>query len=736
MLRRPIRRPIGKPPATTHKKLMRAAVPVAAASLVMTTMVGGAGAVDRGTFELDGNPAASTTLAGDDWSNALGVVGEPSSSQLANTGVVVDPPNTTIFTGGGSKDDLDINQWRHTNGSVPDKDEITNAYAAAYKKGANNDLVVYFGADRFATNGNAALGFWFFQQNVSPSANGTFTGQHTPGDLLILSEFTNGGSQPTIQVYKWEPGGPVNGTLRLLTSSSSTCNATQDPTKPEPNACAIVNTGNQNSPWPYTPKSGASNVFAKGAFFEGGVNVSALFGGSAPCFSSFLAETRSSQSVDATLKDFDGGVFPLCSADISITNSGVNEVGDPHEFTVKVEKTVAGATSGVSGVVPTVTLSPAPTGPQPADNGTCDDGTDGNGECTVKFNSNQAGIIVGSASATFSSGGQTFNVATGTTAATGAAVKRYVDGRISINPPLDTNGITENHTFTVKVEHDDGYPAGAPGDSANGFGPRSGVNPVVTLTESNGAVVTNKVDNCATTGTNSSGECTVTFTSNTAGTVTGSATISLSFAGLTGSVTRTTNGSAQNSGVAVKHFVKGTLAWLKHDQDGNLLGGATFEVCRTTSYDSGTLAHTAITPICLSVVDNTGLAAYTGADVDADAGKFKIDNLVMGTYTVRETAAPAGYSFDSTHTKTAYVITTAPNATLSVAFVNVRQFKLIVITCNQVTNELIESSVTLNNVTKDTLTGTGVSSLCTLGGANYGNLNAGTYNPSVVIPKP
>lgn len=713
-------------------RIPRYAAPAAIAGLVLSTLTASAHAVDRGTFELDGNATEASTLAGDDWSNALGVSGTPSSSQLANTGVVVDGLNSTIFTGGGSKDDLDITSWRHTNGSVPDKDEITNAYAAAYKKGANNDLVVYFGADRFATNGNAALGFWFFQQNVAPAADGTFTGAHTPGDLLILSEFTNGGSQPTIQVYKWEPGGPINGTLRLLTNGNSTCNATQDPTKPEPLACAIVNTQSIPSPWPYAAKSGPANQFGKGAFFEGGVNVSALFGGDTPCFSSFLAETRSSQSVDATLKDFDGGVFPLCSADISITGSDVNEVGDPHTFKVKVEKTAAGTTSPVEGVNPVVTLTAS--GGAAVAAGKVDNcattGTDTNGECTVTFNSNTAGIITGSATVSFSSGGQNFDVATGTTAATGAAVKRYVDAKISINPPLDTNGITESHTFTVKVEQDDGYPAGSPGDGASGFGPKSGVNPVVTLTESNGAVVTNKTDNCATTGTNSSGECTVTFTSNSAGTVTGSATISLTFTGLTGTVTRTTDGTAANSSVAVKHFVKGTLAWLKHDQDGALLGGATFEVCRTKSYDSATSVHTAITPVCVSVVDNSA------PDTDADDGKFKMENLVMGTYTVRETAAPAGYSFDSTETKTALVETLAPNATISVAFVNIRQFKLIVITCNQVTNELVESSVTLNNVTKDTLTGTGASSLCTLGGANYGNLNAGTYKPDVVIPKP
>ncbi len=732
--------------SSTRPWRRRVALPAAVTGMVALAAMAGvptASAVDRGTFELDGN-AVNSSLAGDDWSNAL--TGGGSASQLASSGVVRDELNRTIFTGGGSKDDLDIPNWRHTDGSVPDKDEITNAYATAYSKPQvadpnNKDLVVYFGADRYATNGNAALGFWFLQQDVAPVAGGMFSGEHRKGDILVLSEFTNGGSQPTIQVYEWFPGGPINGTLKLLTDSSSTCNATQAGDS-DPAACAIVNTSTVASPWEYVPKGKTvDSDFPKGAFFEGGINVSRLFaaqGESAPCITSFIAETRSSQSVDATLKDFVAGDFNLCSASIRIDGSDVNEVRDPHTFTVKVEKTAAGVSSGVQGVTPTIKLDPAPIGPQPADNGTCDEGTAADGTCTVIFNSDKAGIILGSASATFDSGGQTFSVATGTTAATGAAVKRYVDAKIAINPPIDTNGITESHTFTVDVQQDDGYPAGTPGDAASGFGPApDGTKPEVTLTATNGAVVTSKTDNCATTGT-VGGSCTVVFTSNTAGTVTGSATATLAFAkggGLPGdvTVTRTTDGTAASSDVAVKHFVDGTLTWLKHDQDGNLLGGATFEVCRTTSYDSAAKAHAALsTPVCLSVTDNAS------PDLDGDAGELKLDKLVMGTYTVKETAAPAGYSFDPNDVKSARVETLAPDASISIAFVNTQLYKMIVLTCNQVTNELVVSTVTLDGTTKDTLgasTDPTAQALCDLGGAKFENLRKGTHGPSVVIPK-
>ena len=716
---------------TARRRLVRYTVPVAAAGLALTTMVGSASALHKDTFELDGN-TVDDAAAGDDWSNALSGLRDfaPAGNQLANTGVVNDPAGTTIFTTGGSKDDLDVTNWRHTSGSVPDKNEITNAYASAYN--TDGDLLVYFGADRYATNGNSALGFWFFQNDVTAAPDGTFTSDdvnvaagepiHKDGDLLVLSSFTNGGSQPTIQVYKWEPGGPVNGTLRLLLDEGS-CDVIPD--GDERRACAIVNSTAVQAPWDYTPKSGKSGTFGAGAFFEGGVNISDLYGSvgsNVPCFTSFLAETRSSQSVDATLKDFVGGDFNVCDADITIDGSAVNEVNDPHTFTVTVTKTVAGVTSGVEGVIPSVTLDPAPSGTQPADNGSCDEGTNTDGTCTVIFTSDTAGIIVGSASATFESGGQRFDVATGTTAETGAAIKRFVDAWIAIDPPLDTNGIGEPHTFLVTVEQDDG----------SGITPApNGTTPVVTLTESNGAVIANTTDTCANPGT-VNGECTVTFTSNSPGTVTGQASVSLSFNGLADPVVRETDGVAPNSGDAVKHFVDGSLTWLKVDQDDNPLGGATFEVCRTHSYDTASDTHTALaSPECSSVLDNSGL------DTDPTAGTLKVEGLAMGTYSVRETAAPAGYSFHPNDVKTAELETASPDATISIAFVNRELFRLIVLTCNQVTNELVGSTVTLDGDVRTTLgssTDPTAAELCALGGANYENLTRGTYVPSVEIP--
>ncbi|MDW2173112.1 hypothetical protein R7Z48_27185, partial [Vibrio sp. 1567] len=118
---------------------------------------------DLGTFELEGN-ATDDAVAGDDWENIY----DGSDSANVDTGILPDPSPISIFTG-GRKDIQDISEWSHKDGSVPDKDDLTNAYAAAYgvdNGGGGSDLVIYFGADRFANVGDAFMGFWFFQDDV------------------------------------------------------------------------------------------------------------------------------------------------------------------------------------------------------------------------------------------------------------------------------------------------------------------------------------------------------------------------------------------------------------------------------------------------------------------------------------------------------------------------------------------------------------------------------------------
>jgi hypothetical protein len=127
--------------------------------------------------------------------------------------------------------------------------------------------------------------------------------------------FVNGGLVPSIQVYKWQGGGPV------LAGNLTTGECGAPPSAGNYDACAITNAAASNAPasWGYVPKSGTPGVFPPQTFFEGGVKLSAIFGSNPPCFSSFLAESRSSSSITATLKDFAEGSFNLCS--ISVTKN-------------------------------------------------------------------------------------------------------------------------------------------------------------------------------------------------------------------------------------------------------------------------------------------------------------------------------------------------------------------------------------------------------------------------------
>lgn len=262
-------------------------------------------------FELEGNATVESSA---DWANT--VVGGNTGGALATTFVVDGSGNKTIFTGGGSKDVNDISQWAWKDqlGGLPDKDNITNAYAAAYAD-AQGALTIYFGADRFATAGDAEMGFWFFHQRVQAiggkfvGPDGITTANHTLGDVFVLVNFSNGGGTATAQVYKWNG----NGVVLVDTVTNALCGQNSDP-----NVCAVTNSNTVSAPWAYDAKTGEHNQFPPVSFFEGGINISAFIntaGGA--CFSSFMAETRSSTSLSATQKDFALGEFNTCKLDMT-----------------------------------------------------------------------------------------------------------------------------------------------------------------------------------------------------------------------------------------------------------------------------------------------------------------------------------------------------------------------------------------------------------------------------------
>ncbi len=272
----------------------------------------------------DSDPSTGTNAAGliEDWNTLYAGGGTAQVHQfLANQGYA--------FATGGSKDYNLIGSWRYTVGTAPDKDAITNAYAAAYNEGGH--LVIYFGADRYDTSGDANIGFWFFKQNVY-TEGGRFVGEHSIGDLFVVSQFTGGGSNATVRVYRWvgSGGDQQKGTLLEVPQAEAT-------------AQAITNGSPFDPAWAYTSKDGSANIPVAG-FFEGRIDITEAFGGGGSCFASFMAETRSSSTMSAVLKDFVVGSFPLCAVKVSKTCEviGPNATGDAFLYKYKLKVTNEG----------------------------------------------------------------------------------------------------------------------------------------------------------------------------------------------------------------------------------------------------------------------------------------------------------------------------------------------------------------------------------------------------------
>ena len=348
---------------------------LAIVALLSALGVGSALAVhDAGAFELD-TPSANATddagTTGEDWdlickanpstctfaagyTPPAGTTTAVSSSHVKDvTGAGAESLTATIFTGGGSKDGQDISSWlwKDDAGGLPDKDNLLHAYAARYSipkstacpapETATNCELIYFGSDRYANDGDATQAFWFLQNQITlngPSSKGgtQFTGVHRNGDLLIISEFSNGGTKSTITVYTWQ-----NGTLQLEAGGDDQRCGLQasDP------FCGIVNTNLEPtiSPWTFLDKAGSSS-FRQGELYESGINLShpdiAL---AEECFSSFVAETRSSTSVTATLKDFVLGQFQSCQPAMTTTASTNGTVAPGTSVTDVARITVTGA---------------------------------------------------------------------------------------------------------------------------------------------------------------------------------------------------------------------------------------------------------------------------------------------------------------------------------------------------------------------------------------------------------
>jgi hypothetical protein len=308
-------------------------------------------ALDTSVFELDGNAVTNNTNAGvpDDWDRVChSVLGtDCSTTNNANTSIVEfasqGATTGTTFAGGGSKDPLDVTgwAWNQGTGGLPGKDILLNGFTAEYTTPASASCPgstatlpckqLFFGMDRFDNSGDAQNGFWFFQNPISLGSTKiggalSFNGRHKDGDVLVVSDFSIGGTVSTVNVYKWNhvctgAGNPMpscaDSNLEFLNGSTSANCAT--PAALAGAFCGIVNPADgATSPWPFKDKAGNTS-FAQGEFYEGGIDLSAFDGLANECFASTLAESRASTSTSATLKSFVLGSLPGCTPTVKTT---------------------------------------------------------------------------------------------------------------------------------------------------------------------------------------------------------------------------------------------------------------------------------------------------------------------------------------------------------------------------------------------------------------------------------
>lgn len=312
---------------------------------------------DLDLFELDGDAMQDDNSPPPyDWET----LNTATPAGVVFTGIKSDPEDPQRIFSGGVKDIQDISSagitnkfWTWTTGSVPDKSNIKDAYAASLLDPGSGDRLIYFGADRFSNVGDTFMAFWFFKNKVEipEGSTGEFSGTHASaeydpdtgiqtnnGDALVLVNFPQANNAvPLIQVVEWDNtcggqggekvvknnyqnGDCVANNLRLITGAAGAgaiCDVPPASGGGNPDACAITNDTTVDSPWPYTSKDGFIDEFPFETFFEGGINLTNLFPNSDGCFASFMAETRSSSSFSADLKDFVLADFPVCSTDLA-----------------------------------------------------------------------------------------------------------------------------------------------------------------------------------------------------------------------------------------------------------------------------------------------------------------------------------------------------------------------------------------------------------------------------------
>jgi hypothetical protein len=169
----------------------------------------------------------------------------------------------------------------------------------------------------------------------------------------------------------------------------------------------------------------------------------------------------------------------------------------------------------------------------------------------------------------------------------------------------------------------------------------------------------------------------------------------------------------------------GDINVLKTDDDSpaSPLAGAVFTLYNDAAPIGGTFdpaTDLAVTPATTCTTGNDGKCSFT--------------QILAGNYWVVETTTPAGHD-----TAAPQAVTLVGGATVSLTFVDPRDFKIIVLVCKEVDNSLYSSTVTVDGVDKSSLSaapsGLTATQLCGLGGAAYDDKSYGDHPANVNIPQ-
>ncbi|MCK5251402.1 MAG: hypothetical protein KAQ96_00575, partial [Thermoplasmata archaeon] len=359
-------------------------------------------------------------------------------------------------------------------------------------------------------------------------------------------------------------------------------------------------------------------------------------------------------TTDGSADNSEAAVKTWVKAMITISNPGKNVVGYQHTFTITLKRDLGDGNGYVAFEGQTVTADLTGVGSITIGPSL----TDSSGQTTVTITSSVPGTST--VSATFSGEVVSGYADTDVTITTddsadnsGPVDKIWYVAKITLSPDTVTNGITESHKITAYVEYTDGSTWTPVPDGT-----------LVTFSLYNNdpnAYFVND-DNEDTT---SGGFAYAWINADDPGTVNIGAATSFTVGPVTGTFSAST-GTGINGPVVSKTYIVASLYWEKHDQNGDLLGGATFEVTRTKDRSDNTVSEDPIT-----VVDNES------PDTDSDDGEFLLKDLKFGTYTIQETVAPSGYYMVGMIVTVEITDLSSPNVVIQTAWVNYPGYSLL-----------------------------------------------------------